>query len=159
MGDESKPTSGDLFKSVWGILAIIVTIVSLTFGVISFLYKTFPTVVDLNDRSDSLNASIVPKPEYYKKINDIEDRLLSITEEFKKKNEYIRKDFAEDITKLRAEYRTEKLLDILMRIKVVDESLLKDPNNRTLQNYRQFLCKEYDRMQIKLDNSLKELEK
>jgi uncharacterized protein YaaR (DUF327 family) len=159
MGDESKPTSGDLFKSVWGILAIIVTIVSLTFGVISFLYKTFPTVVDLNDRSDSLKASIVPKPEYYKKINDIEDRLLSITEEFKKKNEYIRKDFAEDITKLRAEYRTEKLLDILMRIKVVDESLLKDPNNRTLQNYRQFLCKEYDRMQIKLDNSLKELEK
>jgi hypothetical protein len=159
MEGTQTPSAGDLFKSVWGILAIIVTIVSITFGVISFLYKTFPTVVDLNDRSDSLKASIVPKPEYYKKINDIEDRLVAITEEFKKKNEYIRKDFAEDITKLRAEYRTEKLLDLLMRIKVVDETLLKDPNNRILQNYRQFLCKEYDRMQIKLDNSLRELEK
>jgi hypothetical protein len=82
-----------------------------------------------------------------------------MSEEFKKKNEYMKKDFAEDITKLRAEYRTERLLDILMRLKVVDESLLKDPDNRILQNYRQFLCKEYDRMQGKLDNSLKELEK
>jgi hypothetical protein len=46
MGESQS--AGDLFKSVWGILAIIVTIVSLTFGVISFLYKTFPTVVNVD---------------------------------------------------------------------------------------------------------------
>jgi hypothetical protein len=148
-----------VFKSVWGVLAVIITIVSMTFAVNNYLSKNFPSVGDVKSSLEIIEAKIISKPEYYKKINDLEDRLVAMSEEFKKKNEYLKKDFADDITKLRAEYRTEKLLDILMRLKVVDETLLKDPNNKVLQNYRQFLCKEYDRVQGKLDNSLKELEK
>ena len=148
-----------VFKSVWGVLAVIITIVSMTFAVNNYLSKNFPSTGDVKSSLDLIEAKIIPKPEYYKKINDLEDRLAAMSEEFKKKNEYLKKDFADDITKLRAEYRTEKLLDVLMRLKVVDETLLRDPDNPVLQKYRQFLCKEYDRIQIKLDNSLKELEK
>jgi len=151
-----KPSAFEsVFKSVWGVLAVVITIVSLTFGVNNYISKNFPSNDDLRVQIEKLEQILMSKPEFWKIVRGLEDRL----DKAEKKDEYLKKEFKEDSTKLRAEYRTEKLIDTAMRLKVVDEVLLKDPNNQTLKNYREYLCKEYDRLQNKLDNSLRDLEK
>jgi len=159
MADESAFTT--VFKSVWGVLAVIVTIVSMTFAANNYISKNFPSMWDLEEKL----RSYISKQEYFtgegfgKRVDNLTKEFNIYRDNDQKKTVDMEKQLADEIAKLRVEYRMEKLLDLTMRLKIVDETLLKEPNNRTLNNYRDYLCKERERLQNKLDNSLKDLEK
>jgi hypothetical protein len=159
MADESAFTA--VFKSVWGVLAVIITIVSMTFAANNYISKNFPSIWDLDEKL----KSYVSKQEYFtgegfgKRVDNLTKEFNIYRDNSSKRDVDMEKEFLEEISKLRAEYRMEKLLDLTMRLKIIDETLMKDPDNKTLQNYRMYLCKEHDRIQSKLDNSLKDLEK
>jgi len=146
-----------VFKSVWGVLAVIVTIISLAFGLLNYIYKTFPTNEDLSKFYISKQEYFQGEP-YGKKVMTLTNDIAKLQEESRRKDEELNKRLKEELTKLRIEYRSERLRDILSQLKIIDEKLLTNPNDRSLQSYREMLCKEYDRVQKKLDNNLKDLE-
>jgi hypothetical protein len=158
MEDNQSITFTNMFTSVWGILATIVAIIGLGVGVMSFVYKTFPTVGDLNDKAVSIQSTIVPKPEYYKRVIEIDEKLAKLNEQMVKSDAQTKKDLAQEISKLRVEYRTERLHDILNQLKLIDEKLLIHPEDISLKNFRIMLYKEYDRVRSKLDAGLREME-
>jgi hypothetical protein len=159
--DNEKSAFTEFFKSVWGVFAVIITIVSMTFAANNYITKNFPSTWDLEEKL----KAYVSKQEYFtgegfsKRIEGLAKEFNIYRDNSSKRDIDMEKQFSEEISKLRAEYRMEKLIDITVRLKIVDELLLKDPDNRTLKNYREYLCKEHDRIQTKLDNSLKDLEK
>jgi hypothetical protein len=156
--DVAKEVS--LFKSIWGILTIILAIVGLGVSVMSFVFKTFPTNSDLEEKA----KTFITKQEYFqqepfnKKVISIEESFKKFKEEALKKDEENKKAFEKELTKARIEAKTERLHLMTMLINIVDRKLVEHPGDKSLTDFRDELCREYNRVRAKLDNNLKELE-
>jgi hypothetical protein len=160
MADDETAKEVSLFKSVWGILTIIVAIMGLATSVLTFVFKTFPTNSDLEEKS----KNFITKQEYFqqepynKKVISIEAALNKFKEEAQKKDEDNKKLFEKELTKARIEAKTERLHLISMIISIVDKKMVEHPNDKSLAGFREDLCREYTRVRAKLDNNLKELD-
>jgi len=149
-----------LFKSIWGILTIILAIVGLGVSVMSFVFKTFPTTSDIEEKG----KTYITKQEYFqqepfnKKVIGIEDAFKKFKEEAIKKDEENKKSFEKELTKARIEAKTERLHLLTLLINIVDRKLVEHPGDKSLTDFRDELCREYARVRSKLDNNLKELE-
>ena len=155
---EDKEVS--LFKSVWGILTIIVAIVGLGVSVMSYVFKTFPTNSDIDEKG----KNYITKQEYFqqepynKKVLIIEVEFNKFREAAQKKDEENKKSFEKELTKARIEAKTERLHLLSMLINIADRKLVEHPGDKGLTDFREELCREYSRVRSKLDNNLKELE-
>jgi hypothetical protein len=161
MAEEDEVTKEvSLFKSIWGILTIILAIVGLGVSVMSFVFKTFPTNSDIEEKL----KNYITKPEYFqqepyaRKTIILELAFNKFREESQKKDEENRKLFEKELIKARMEAKTERLYLMALLINITDRKLVENPNDKSLLDFRAELGKEYDRVRDKLANNLKELD-
>jgi hypothetical protein len=161
MGDEDVVKNEvSLFKSVWGILTIIVAIVGIGVSVMSFVFKTFPTNSDMEEKL----KNYITKPEYFqqepyaRKTIMLELAFNKFREEAQKKDDEIKKSYEKELTKARMEAKTERLHLLSILINIADRKLVEHPGDKSLIDFRDELYKEYTRVRSKLDNNLKELD-
>jgi hypothetical protein len=154
MSDE-EITKNDisLFKSVWGILTIIVAIIGLGVSVMSFVFKTFPTNSDIDEKF----KNYISKQEYFQQ-EPYNKKVLGIEEALEKYKEQNSKGIEKELGKARIEAKTERLHLLSMLINIADRKIIQYPDDKSLKEFREELCKEYNRVRSKLDNNLKELE-
>lgn len=149
-----------LFKSVWGILTIVVAIMGLATSVMTFVFKTFPTNTDLDEKM----KMYITKQEYFqqdpyaKKTIILEAAFNKFREEAEKKDDVNKKAWEKELTKARIEAKTERLHLLMMLITIVEKKLVEHPDDKGLTSFKEELCREYNRVRSKLDNNLKELE-
>lgn len=154
MADEEISTKEvSLFKSVWGILTIIVAIIGLGVSVMSFVYKTFPTNSDIDEKL----KTYISKQEYFQQ-EPYNKKVIIIEEALEKYKEQNSKGIEKELGKARVEAKTERLHLLSMLINIVDRKLIQHPDDKALKEFKEELCREYNRIRAKLDNNLKELE-
>ena len=158
--EEGVAKEVSLFKSIWGILTIIVAIIGLGVSVMSFVFKTFPTTSDLEEKA----KMFITKQEYFqqepynKKVLAIELEFHKFRDESYKKDEETKKSFEKELTKARIEAKTERLHLLTLLINIIDRKLVEHPDDKGLVDFKAELCREYTRVRSKLDNNLKELD-
>jgi len=139
--DEKHPiTFQEMFKSLWGVLSMLVSFIAVMVVVTTWVFNTFPT-------NDDLAVKYISKAEYWPKHGELKIDL----DKFKKQVET-------DIRKLRLEYRVERMHDLGQQLKIVDDKLRDHSDDPALKTYREAIWKEYNRIRNKIDDGVKEIE-
>lgn len=149
--NKSPITFQQMFKSLWGVLSMLVSFVAVMIVVTTWVFNTFPTNTDIKEK-------LIGKQEYYTKLRETKDPIDKEIDMLKLELEKIKKQYESDVRKLRLEYRVERLHDLGQQLKLVDEKLNHAQDDLALKNYREALWKEYNKIRSKIDDGVKEIE-
>lgn len=134
MADTNNKGLLDKIASGWGTIISFVTVLTLGFGVMIYMFDKFPTKEHIIGRFVQKNELFTIDDKYDKRMNDFEKKVMDDVKSFKRR------------------YRKDKIRNLYCQLDVVKYELYQDPEkNPALEKYKQQIENEIFDLLEKMD--------